>query len=331
MRFIDAIRTVPRVDAAQWRTLSLPTRWAVASRASVLLMTFTSAAVGGVLALRHENFHAGLWLLALIGLMLAHATNNLINDYVDSARGVDRDNYYRARYGTHVLESGILDRTAMLRYIAITGAVALLAGALAWYLRGGLTGWLMLAGAFFVLFYTWPLKYIGLGEPAVLLVWGPLMTAGAYYVACGEWSWLVAIIGSIYGLGPTCVLFGKHIDKIDADAAKKVRTLPVLLGEHRARTWVIAILILQFVLTGALVLLWPGNWWLLLALLNIPAAMKAIEKFGAEKPVERPRDFPEEVWPLWFAHTAFALNRRFSALFLAGVLLGVISGSMQTA
>src|SRR2546430_10339218 len=32
-----------------------------------------------------------------------------------------------------------------------------------------------LAGAVFVLFYTYPLKYIGLGEVAVILVWGPLM------------------------------------------------------------------------------------------------------------------------------------------------------------
>ena len=35
-------------------------------------------------------------------------------------------------------------------------------------LRGGLVLPLLLAGVFFVVFYTWPLKYLGLGEPAVL-------------------------------------------------------------------------------------------------------------------------------------------------------------------
>ena len=93
----------------------------------------------------------------------------------------------------------------------------------------------MLAGAFFVLFYTWPLKYYGLGEPAVLLVWGPLMLGGTYYVVAGQWSWPVIWFSLLYALGPTSVLFGKHIDKIDLDEEKRVHTLPVLLGEARAR------------------------------------------------------------------------------------------------
>ena len=45
-----------------------------------------------------------------------------------------------------------------------------------------------------MLFYTWPLKYIGLGELAVILVWGPLMIGGGYYVhhravETGTWCW----------------------------------------------------------------------------------------------------------------------------------------------
>ncbi|MBP8925760.1 MAG: UbiA family prenyltransferase, partial [Pseudomonadales bacterium] len=155
-RIIEALRTVPKVDAANWARLSLLTRWAVAVRASVLLMTFTAAAIGGMLAFGHARFDAWLWLLASTGLLFAHATNNLINDYVDSARGVDRDNYYRAQYGTHVLESGLLSRAGMLAYIGVTALLAIAAGAAVVWLRGGLSLPLMLAGGFFVLFYTWP-------------------------------------------------------------------------------------------------------------------------------------------------------------------------------
>lgn len=325
-RFLEALRTVPRVDPAEWAQLPLPTRWAVAARASVLLMTFTSAALGGLLALREPGFDVVLWTLALVGLLAAHATNNLINDYVDSARGVDRDNYYRARYGTHVLESGLLSRRAMLAYIGATGLVALAAGAAVVWLRGGPSLALMLAGAFFVLFYTWPLKGLGLGEPAVLAVWGPLMTGGAYYVACGEWSWTVALLGTVYAIGPTTVVFGKHIDKLPDDAAKGIRTLPVLLGERRARLWVAGMIIAEFLLVGALVLSDAVAWTLLLVLLNVPAARRTIDVLGAAKPAERPADYPAEVWPLWFAHHAFVLNRRFSLLFLAGLLMAVAMG-----
>ena len=62
-------------------------------------------------------------------------------------------------------------------------------------------------GAFFVLFYTFPLKYIGLGEVAVLLVWGPLMVGGAYHVITGRWDWQVALASLPYALGTTTVLF----------------------------------------------------------------------------------------------------------------------------
>jgi 1,4-dihydroxy-2-naphthoate octaprenyltransferase len=324
--FFQALRTVPRIDAQEWAHLPLPTRWAVAARASVLLMTFTSAAIGGLLALGQPGFDALLWGLALVGLLMAHATNNLINDYVDSARGVDRDDYQRARYGTHVLEKGLLDRRGMLGYIGATAALALAAGIAVVVLRGGLSLPLLLAGAFFVLFYTWPLKYLGLGEPAVLAVWGPLMTGGAYYVACGEWSWAVAVLGTIYAIGPTTVLFGKHIDKLSADAAKGIRTLPVILGEPQARVWVSAMIVAEFFLVVGLVLANAVAWPLLLVLLNIPAAMRVIAAFGAPPPAERPADFPEELWPLWYAHQAFALNRRFSVLFLAGLVIASVLG-----
>ncbi len=38
-----------------------------------------------------------------------------------------------------------------------------------------------------------------------------------------------------YALGPTTVIFGKHIDKLDADKAKGIHTLPVIIGEKAAR------------------------------------------------------------------------------------------------
>ena len=47
----------------------------------------------------------------------------------------------------------------------------------------------------------------------------------------GSWDWNV-VLGSLpYALGVTGVIFGKHIDKIEVDLAKKVHTLPVVIGE----------------------------------------------------------------------------------------------------
>lgn len=49
-RFLDALRTVPRIDAAEWAQLGLVTRWAIAARVAVLPMTALSAMLGGLLA-----------------------------------------------------------------------------------------------------------------------------------------------------------------------------------------------------------------------------------------------------------------------------------------
>ena len=38
-----------------------------------------------------------------IGLIFAHATNNLFNDFTDYRPGVDKDNYFRTQYGPQPL------------------------------------------------------------------------------------------------------------------------------------------------------------------------------------------------------------------------------------
>jgi 1,4-dihydroxy-2-naphthoate octaprenyltransferase len=321
--WLKALRTMPRLSPEQWERLDIVARWLVATRASVLLMTLSSALIGGVLAWRDGYVEWSLLSLVVLGLMFAHACNNLVNDFTDSLMGIDKDNYFRNQYGVHVLESGLVSRKNFLFYIIFTAAVALAAGVALVWLRGGLTLWLMLAGAFFVLFYTWPLKYIGLGEPAVLLVWGPLMIGGSYYVISGVWSWPVSLISLCYALGPTMVLFGKHIDKLEADKAKGVRSLPVLLGFDRARGVVVLMLGLQYVLALALwingILLWP----ILLVLANLPLAWRVMGVFRNAKPELMPAGFPEEVWPLWYAPFAFDHTRKFSAWFLLALLLEI--------
>jgi 1,4-dihydroxy-2-naphthoate octaprenyltransferase len=318
--------TVPSLSEGEWEQLDIVSRWLIASRFSVLFMTFMSAALGGLLAARYGDFHVGAWVLCTLGLMLAHATNNLLNDYTDSKRGIDQGNYFRNQYGVHVLEDGLLSPSELLRYIVLTGLAAIVVGAWLIGLRGGMTAALMLAGAFFVLFYTWPLKYLGLGEPAVLLVWGPLMVGGTCYVITGVWNETIIWLSLLYALGPTTVLFGKHIDKLELDREKGVRTLPVLLGEPLSRRCVQGMLLLQYLGCALLVLSGQEQWPLLAVFLATPFLIRQLRTFSAEKPVERPERFPENLWPLWFAPNAFAHTRRFTSLFIGALL---VSGILQ--
>lgn len=309
-----------RLGKEEWDNLDVVSRWLIASRSQVLVMTLISAAIAGIFALRDGKFDGLLWGLMTVGFVMAHATNNLLNDLIDHARGVDRGNYVRAQYGPHPLEHGFMSSRKLFLYALVTGAIALTAGAYPMYLRGTTALILFGLGVCFLLFYTWPLKYVGLGELTVLVVWGPLMVGGGYYIITGDWRWDVVVAGLPYALGVTTVLLGKHVDKAAADEARGIRTLPVLLGEGSARFVTLALMGLQYlsviylILTGVFT---PVLLVVLIALTSLPLVWRV---YTSPRPATRPVEFPDEVWPLWYVAFAFVHNRRFGLLFLLGLV-----------
>src|SRR5262245_22891946 len=71
------------------RAMDGVSRWLLITRACVFSMTLTSGAIGGLLAA--TTAAAPCWWcfgLALVGLVIAHAANNMINDYFDTQGGV---------------------------------------------------------------------------------------------------------------------------------------------------------------------------------------------------------------------------------------------------
>lgn len=318
-----ALQVIPRISKDEWNHLDVISKWLISTRAAVLVMTFLSAAFAGLFALRAGQFDPLKWLLLALGLILAHATNNLLNDYTDYVKGVDADNYYRAQYGPQPLVHGLMSKHELLGYAAVTGLMAAAMGTALALQRGGLTLGLMSLGAFFVLFYTWPLKYIALGEIAVLVVWGPLMIGGGYYVITGAWDWRVVIAGLPYALGVTGVIFGKHIDKYEVDKAKRIRTLPVLLGERASRGVVVGMWVLQYLAVMYLVGIGFFTPVLLAAFIALREFLRVLPMFRAPRPAEKPAGYPD-VWPNYFVAAAFVHNRTFGYWFLLGLVVDTV-------
>lgn len=335
-----ALQVIPRISKEEWDQLDLVSRWLIITRAAVLVMTLTSAIIAGLLAAIGEDAIFSWWrfVLVAIGLYFAHATNNMVNDLTDYNKGVDKDNYYRTQYGPQPLESGLLNKTGLLKYIAGTGAIASAAGMAlvltqkASTLNGNpwITLGLMLAGVMFVLFYTWPLKYIALGELTVLLVWGPLMIGGGFYAITGEWSWGAVLAGIPYALATVTVIFGKHIDKRKEDREKRIYTLPVLLGEKTSRIILLASLALQYILPMLFLLLLPAYYsWVMLLVLVTPILLNKRERemilyiFSHSRPAEYPIDL-KEVWPMWYVAAAFVHTRIYGGIFVLAMLLQTV-------
>jgi 1,4-dihydroxy-2-naphthoate octaprenyltransferase len=323
-----ALKVIPAVSKEEWASLDLISRWLIASRAAVLVMTLISAVLAGLFALRDAAFRILPWLIMTIGLVLAHACNNLFNDLTDFLRGVDEDNYFRTMYGPQPLAHGLMSKRQLITYAVVTGALAAATGVLLF----AINNWdpmillLMGLGAVFVLFYTWPLKYIALGELSVLIVWGPLMIGGGYYVITRHWDWNVVWASAPYVLGVTTVIFGKHIDKIAVDRQKKIHTLPVLIGEKASRYAIIAMIVLSYLVVAALIATRYFTPVMAVVLLAIPSLKKVFPAFLKPKPESRPEGFPDGQggWPLYFAPQAFVNNRAFGMWFILGLLIDVL-------
>jgi 1,4-dihydroxy-2-naphthoate octaprenyltransferase len=323
-----ALNVIPEVSKEEWDRLDVISKWLISTRAAVLIMTFISAALAGLFAFRDGAFHFLPWLALAFGLIMAHATNNIFNDFTDFVRGVDKDNYYRTMYGAQPIASGLMTKRQHLTYFAVTGLIALAAGLYLIFINASdPIIWILLGlGAFFVLFYTWPLKGLGLGEVAVLVVWGPLMIGGGYYVMAHKWDWNVVTASLPYVLGVTTVIFGKHIDKLMIDKSKGIHTLPVVIGEKAARYAVLAMMILPYFFTGYLIAIKFFTPVMLIVLFALPTFFKVYPALLKPKPAERPADFPDGQggWPLYFAPMAFWNNRSFGTLFMLGLLIDVL-------
>jgi 1,4-dihydroxy-2-naphthoate octaprenyltransferase len=324
-----ALTVIPDVSKEEWDKLDLISKWLISTRAAVLVMTFLSAVLAGLFAL-HDGKRVDplAWVVLALGLVLSHAANNIFNDYTDFVRGVDKDNYFRTQYGPQPVADGLMTRRQHLTYFAVTGILALACG-LFLILSNGNDPiiWLLLGlGAVFVLFYTWPMKGYALGEIAVLIVWGPLMIGGGYYVLTGEWVWNVVWASLPYVFGVTTVIFGKHIDKRAIDTAKKIFTLPVVIGEKAARYAVLGMMIAPYLLVIYLIAVRYFTPVMLVVFLAVPQFRKIYPQFLKPKPETRPEGFPDGQggWPLYFAPQAFVNNRAFGMWFMLGLIADVV-------
>lgn len=320
-----ALYTIPRFEEGEY--VDPVTRWLIAMRAAVLVMTAISGLLGGLLVLvgAPDRFSLGLTVLTTLGLVLAHAGSNLINDYWDARHGIDTPDSPRVNYGPQAF---VTHDFTLAHLLAGTALILAMAAAIGIYLTtvAGLPVLAFMAlGAALLLFYSgdpFPLKYRGLGELTVLIVWGPLMVGGTYYIQARELPGWVILASLPYALGVTTVLFGKHLDKIAFDAAHGTRTLVVILGETSAKRLTLVLVGLMYVLTLALVAMGVLLPTVLLVFLALPLARLTWRMYTSPKPSEPPPGYTG--WPLWYVGATFVHNRRFGGLYLAGIILHIL-------
>jgi len=312
----------------EWDKLDLISKWLIATRSAVTTVTLYSCVIGGLLAWRDGHFAWLPWIIVTLGLFIAHGTNNFLNDYTDFSRGVDKDNYFRTQYGVHPLVQGFWTKRQQLTWFLVSGLLAFLSGVYALFYTNFspvIIG-LFAFGVLVLLFYTWPLKYLALGELSIFLIWGPILVVGVYSVLARGWTpntWNVALAGVPFGLSVLSINLGKHIDKSAEDRKKGVGTLPVRLGEKAARYLNMAVLVLIYLVI--LYLIFVPQFFTPVMLIVFLAGKRLVYAVGVHtkpRPSEPPKEWPG--WPTWFSGFTFYHNRLFENLFVLGLLADVL-------
>jgi 1,4-dihydroxy-2-naphthoate octaprenyltransferase len=314
---------VPKIELADGVT-----RWLVISRSCVFSMSLTSGLLGLLIAAEqaartNSPVNWGLGLLAVLGVVVAHASNNIINDFMDVRQGVDTEDYPRAQYSPHPLLGGLTTPTGLLIAAVILNLIDLAIMLYLYSQVGIFIVYISVAGLVLSLLYTTILKRAGFGELTALIVWGPLMIGGTAYAALGTplplEVWLLTLP---YGLIVASVLIGKHIDKIAADKKVGVHSIPVILGEERAKVLNKITFVIFYILIIAIVVLGYTSAGVLLTFFAIGRLRTTWKMYSEPKPKKAPEGWT--VWPLWYVGWAMHFNRQAGEFFTIGLLLNIL-------
>jgi 1,4-dihydroxy-2-naphthoate polyprenyltransferase len=255
--------------------LSRRRAWWLALRPFSYSAAVAPVLVGSALAADQE-FHAGLFLLALLGSVFIQAGTNLATDFFDFTDGVQP----RATLGG-AIQSGLLTAPAVHR----AAIAAFAAGAVCGLIIVAYTGWpLLAAGVASVAagyFYTaGPVMYgrRGLGEVMVFLFMGPLTVMASYYVQVQELTWASLYASLPVGLLVANILHANNLRDIENDRRAGKITVAGLVGRPAADYIIYIFVIAAYgvvVVCAAVGTLTP---WTLLVLVSLPAAASMLQK-----------------------------------------------------
>ena len=323
--WVGAFAGFYRPGVEEVRHLDAASKFLYSARSVILVISAQAAIIAGLLALGARRFDPLAFVLVLAGFVSAHMISNLSNDYFGYKRGHDTPDSPRMRYTVHPLASGVLDARTLLAGLAVVSVIGLSIMAFFIVERGWTAAAFAAAGVALLFLYDAapvPLKSVGLGEPAVFLVWGPLMIGGGYAMIAGEISPAALWASVPYGLGVMAILVGKHIDQMDFDRGKGIRTLPVLLGERVARAFNVATVALIYAVTAALIALGQLTPFAAVIALALPRAWRAVRLMSEPRPAGAPAGYVG--WPLWYHRACLTHNRLFGWLYILGLAGGAV-------
>ncbi|MCE2815893.1 MAG: 1,4-dihydroxy-2-naphthoate octaprenyltransferase [Cryomorphaceae bacterium] len=225
--------------------------WIGALRPRTLPLALATIALGTLLAADRGYFDGVLLALTALTATAYQILSNLANDLGDSLRGADRHRAEGAE--RRAVASGALSAAAVNRAVNLTTVLALgLTAATSWWgtrgmAPGYLLGYLALGAA-----AIWSARgytlgraaygYRGLGDVFVVVFFGPVGVAGAYFLQTQTWDWLMLLPGLAIGLFAAGVLNLNNMRDLETDRLAGKNTLAGQMGLGMAKLYQVLLL-----------------------------------------------------------------------------------------
>lgn len=248
------------------------------SRPQFLLLAVVLGILGTCIAWYEGVFNLGHAILASIGLILAHASSNALNDYFDYQSGIDKATTVTPfSGGSGVIKRGLLKPREVFWFGTTCLLLCVPIGLYFCIVKGWLLLPLIVVAALCVIFYSpvilkcyWPEWSPGLGL-------GILPVLGMYFSQTGEYSWHALIASIPPGLLVHNLLLLNEFSDIEPDKIGKRKTLPITLGRTGAAVFYTVFTVFSYVWIVGAVLLDAMPAFTLLGLLTIPVALRAVQ------------------------------------------------------
>jgi 1,4-dihydroxy-2-naphthoate polyprenyltransferase len=253
--------------------------WWQAVRPFAFTVSAIPPLLGGIIAwIDNPGLKLDLFRLILtgVGCMTAHAGANLLSDFYDYRAKVDRVGTFGS---SGLLVAGAMEPSQILKGGWVALVLAGLIGAYLVYVTPGglfLVGLVVIGGGFGVFYTAGPVefKYRALGDVAVFLSFGPAMILGAYYVQAHRFSWLPVLYALPVGLLVDAILHSNNLRDIANDRAVNIKTVPILIGESRAKTMYYALVFGAYGTTLLLIAFAGLPLFSLMVFFSLPLAVK---------------------------------------------------------
>jgi len=252
--------------------------WFMEIRGPFLALSLVLTPIGGAIAWHDGSFNLGYFLLAWIGAILAHVSVNVLNEYFDYKSGLD---FHTQKTpfsgGSGMLTAGLIEP----RQSYLLGVACLLVDAAIGAYFIIVQGWgllpVILLGGLFTYFYTPYLARWRVGELAAGLGLGTLVVLGSYFVQTGRYTWEVILASLAPGFLTANLLLLNEFPDLEADRQVGRRNLVMALGRKKAAWLFVALLVCTYLSIGLGVAFGFMPWPVLITLLTVPLARKAIE------------------------------------------------------